>query len=99
MNGISTIRGGKHVDYITNQITKKLCDLISKRKKIVVKPQHIKDYLFVFVNCIIVNPTFDSQSKETLTTPVSKFGSKFDVDDKFVDKLYKTGIVDKAISM
>ena len=99
VNGISTIRGGKHVDYITNQITKKLCDLISKRKKIVVKPQHIKDYLFVFVNCIIVNPTFDSQSKETLTTPVSKFGSKFDVDDKFVDKLYKTGIVDKAISM
>lgn len=99
VNGISTIRGGKHVDYITNQITKKLCEMITKKKKVTVKPQHVKDYLFVFVNSTIINPTFDSQSKETLTTPISKFGSKFDVDDKFVDKLYKTGIVDKAISM
>ena len=100
VNGISTIRGGKHVDYIVNQITKKLSELISKRKKgVTVKAQHIKEYLFVFVNCTIVNPTFDSQSKETLTTPVAKFGSKYDVDDKFIDKLYKTGIVDRAISM
>ena len=97
VNGISTIRGGKHVDYIANQLAKKLCDLILKRKKITVKPQNIKDYLFIFVNSTIVNPTFDSQSKETLTTPVSKFGSKFDIDDKFIDKLYKTGIVEKAI--
>lgn len=99
VNGISTIRGGKHVDYVTNQITKKLCELITKRKKTIVKPQHIKDYLFVFVNATITNPTFDSQSKETLTTPVSKFGSKYEMDEKFIDKLYKTGIVDKAITM
>lgn len=100
VNGISTIRGGKHVDYITNQITKKICELITKRRKNCnVKASHIKEYLFVFVNCTIVNPTFDSQSKETLTSPVSKFGSKYDIDDKFIEKLYKTGIVEKAISM
>ena len=99
VNGISTIRGGKHVDYITNQITKKLSELILKRRKATVKAQHIKEYLFIFVNSTIVNPTFDSQSKETLTTPISKFGSKYDVDEKFIEKLYKTGIVDKAISI
>ena len=99
VNGISTIRGGKHVDYIANQITKKLCELILKRRKATVKAQHIKEYLFIFVNSTIVNPTFDSQSKETLTTPISKFGSKYEIDDKFIDKLYKTGIVDKAISI
>jgi DNA topoisomerase-2 len=100
VNGISTVRGGKHVDYITNQITKKLCELVVKRKKdATVKPAHIKEYLFVFINCTVVNPTFDSQSKETLTTPMSKFGSKYEVDDKFIEKLYKTGIVEKAISM
>lgn len=100
VNGICTTRGGKHVDYVTNQITKKICDLITKRRKgCNVKPSHIKEYLFVFVNCTIVNPTFDSQSKETLTSPITKFGSKLDIDDKFIEKLYKTGIVDKAISM
>ena len=99
VNGISTIRGGKHVEYITNQITKKLSEMINKKKKANVKQQHIKEYLFVFVESTIVNPTFDSQSKETLTTPISKFGSKFDVDDKFIEKLYKTGIVDKAINI
>lgn len=99
VNGISTIRGGKHVEYITNQITKKLSEMINKKKKANVKQQHIKEYLFVFVESTIVNPTFDSQSKETLTTPISKFGSKFEVDDKFIDKLYKTGIVDKAINI
>jgi DNA topoisomerase-2 len=99
VNGISTIRGGKHVEYITNQITKKLSEMINKKKKANVKQQHIKEYLFVFVESTVVNPTFDSQSKETLTTPISKFGSKFEVDDKFIEKLYKTGIVDKAINI
>ena len=48
---------------------------LTKKKK-AVKSQHIKDNLFVFVKALIVNPSFDSQSKETLTTPVAKFGSK-----------------------
>ena len=55
--------------------------------------------MFVFVKALIVNPSFDSQSKETLTTPVAKFGSKCDLSDKFFDKLYKSGIVDKALSI
>lgn len=101
VNGINTCRGGKHVDYIANQICKKLTDMIVKKKKTTytVKPQHIKQYLFLFINSTIVNPTFDSQSKETLTTPVPKFGSKCEIDDKFIEKLYKIGIVEKAINM
>ena len=31
---ICTFKGGKHVDYISNQIIKKLCDYIEKKKKI-----------------------------------------------------------------
>ena len=99
VNGINTIKGGKHVEYITNMITKNLVDMTLAKKKKVVKSQHIKDNLFVFVKALIVNPSFDSQSKETLTTPVAKFGSKCDLSDKFFDKLYKSGIVDKALSI
>ena len=72
---------------------------MQQKKKKTVKTQHIKDNLVIFVKSIIVNPSFDSQSKETLTTQVSKFGSKCEVTDKFIDKLYKSGIVDKALSL
>jgi DNA topoisomerase-2 len=99
VNGINTIKGGKHIEYITNMITKNLVDMTLAKKKKAVKTQHIKDNLFVFVKALIVNPSFDSQSKETLTTPVAKFGSKCELSDKFYDKLFKVGIVDKALSI
>ncbi len=99
VNGINTIRGGRHVDYITANIIKRLVDMVQTKKKKVIKSQHIKDNLMIFVKSIIVNPSFDSQSKETLTTQTSKFGSKCELTDKFIDKLYKSGIVDKALSL
>jgi DNA topoisomerase-2 len=76
VNGINTIRGGRHVEYITNAITKKLVEMTLAKKKKTIKPQHIKENLFIFVKSTIENPTFDSQTKETLTTLVAKFGSK-----------------------
>lgn len=100
VNGIWTIRGGKHVDYIVNQITKKLIEMIQKKKKdVVIRPQFVKDNLIIFVKSTIVNPTFDNQSKETLTTQISKFGSKAEISDKFIDKLYKSGIVEKLMEI
>jgi DNA topoisomerase-2 len=99
VNGINTIKGGKHIEYITNMITKNLTEMTLAKKKKTVKSQHIKDNLIIFVKALIVNPSFDSQSKETLTTPVAKFGSKCDLSDKFYDKLFKSGIIDKALSI
>jgi DNA topoisomerase II len=98
VNGINTIRGGKHVDYIANQIIKSLTEIATKKKK-TVKAQHIKDNLRIFVKALIVNPAFDSQTKEALTTPQTKFGSKIDLSDGFITKLYKTGLVDKAANL
>ena len=34
VNGINTSKGGKHVDYILNQITKKMITHIEKRRKL-----------------------------------------------------------------
>jgi DNA gyrase/topoisomerase IV subunit B len=31
----------------------------------------IRNHLWLFVNCLIVNPTFDSQTKETMTLQVT----------------------------
>ena len=99
VNGVCTQKGGTHVEAVVNQIAKKLIELVQKRKKIKLKPQHIKDHLFLFLNSTIVNPTFDSQTKDTLTTPPAKFGTKVNIDAKFIEKLYKSGIVEKAISL
>ena len=66
-NGIGTQRGGKHVDYIVKQITKRMAEFINKKKKADVKEAFIKDNLMVFVNATIVNPAFDSQTKDTLS--------------------------------
>lgn len=100
VNGINTIRGGRHVEYISQNIIKRVVDMVQSKKKKTVKSQHIKDNLIVFVKSIIVNPSFDSQSKETLTTQVTKFGSKCEVSDKFIEKIYKqSGIIDKALSL
>jgi DNA topoisomerase-2 len=101
VNGIWTLNGGRHIDYIANQITGALAETYTKKRKgsAEIKPQHVKSYLMIFVKANIVNPTFDSQSKETLTTPASKFGSKGELSAKFLDKLAKSELAEKVLSM
>ena len=99
VNGIHTSKGGKHVEYILNQITKKMAELIEKKKKIKVNPNSIKEQLCLFIRCDIENPAFDSQTKDFMNTPSSKFGSKCEVSDKFVEKLAKMGVMDAACAI
>ena len=103
VNGISTVKGGKHVDYVVNGVIKKIQTIAStkgiKRKKIDLKPSHIKDNIFVFIRSTIVNPSFDSQIKEYLTTSAAQFGSKCEVSEKFIEKLMKTTLVDRALKL
>ena len=99
VNGIYTSKGGKHVDYILNQITKKLIDYIEKKKKVRVKPTTIKEQLMLFVNCVVENPAFDSQTKDYMNTATSKFGSSCKVSEKFIEKVAKLGIMDQAVSL
>ncbi len=51
-----------------------------------VKPFQAKNHLWLFVNCLVENPTFDSQTKETMTLRAGAFGSKFTVSDDFMKK-------------
>ena len=96
VNGICTFKGGRHVDYITGQIVKQITEMIEKKKKIKVPPQAIKEQLFMFLRCDIENPSFDSQTKEHMTTPVTKFGSSCEVSANFVKKLMDMGVADAA---
>ena len=100
VNGIWTIKGGKHVDNVVNQIIKNMTELIVKKNKdLTVKPQHIRDNLFVFIKSTIVNPNFDSQTKDNLTTPVAKFGSKCTFSKQFFNKLYSSKLTENVIEL
>ena len=46
------------------------------------------------MNALIENPTFDSQTKETLTLKPSQFGSKCELSDKMIKEILKTGVID-----
>jgi DNA topoisomerase-2 len=95
VNGIFTRRGGKHVDAVARVILGAFCD--GPGKKLDLKPAQLKDAVTFFVNSVIVNPSFDSQTKETLTTPAAKFGSKFEISEKFIKSLSKDGgLLDEA---
>ena len=99
VNGICTSKGGKHVDYITNQLTRKLVDYIEKKKKVKVNANAIKEQLILFLRCDIENPAFDSQTKDYMNTPASKFGSTCSISDGFIDKVAKMGVMDTACSI
>jgi DNA topoisomerase-2 len=89
VNGIFTRRGGKHVDAVSRAVLGAFCE--GPGKKLDLKPAQLKDAVTFFVNATIVNPSFDSQTKETLTTPAAKFGSVFKVSDALVARLAKDG--------
>ena len=98
VNGNATIQGGKHVDYIMYQIVNKLKVMIETKKKLKeLKPNFIKDKLFLFLRATVANPTFNSQTKEQLTTISKDFGCSVTVSDKFIEKLYKSSITEEIV--
>lgn len=99
VNGIFTGKGGKHVDYIINQIIRKLTLYIKQKKKVDVKANTIKEQIMLFIRCDIENPAFDSQTKDYMNTPVANFGSSCEVSDKFIEKIAKIGVMDVACAL
>ncbi|XP_076307781.1 DNA topoisomerase 2-alpha-like [Tachypleus tridentatus] len=92
--------GGRHVDYVADQIVNKLVEVVKKKNKggIQVKPFQIKNHMWIFVNCLIENPTFDSQTKENMTLQVKSFGSKCQPSEKFLNQVMKCGIVESIMT-
>ncbi|GKY99436.1 hypothetical protein MPSEU_000898200 [Mayamaea pseudoterrestris] len=94
VNAINTYKGGNHVSYIADQVAAHLAKVLKRRKKISEpKPNQIKNHLNIFVSCLIVNPTFDSQTKEFLTSKPKTFGSEFKLSEKFLKAVEKSDIV------
>lgn len=100
VNSIATTSGGTHVNYIADQITTKLADFMKKKNKTgaQLKTNQIRNHIFIFVKCLIVNPAFSSQTKEQLTTKSSQFGSKCVVSEEFIKKVQKTQVIQNIMA-
>lgn len=104
VNGIATRRGGKHVDLVSKMILGAFCEMAKKKPKLAeITPALLKQSVVWFINSTIENPSFDTQTKEYLTTPAADFGSapvfgtKADKESlKFVDQLVKIGLLEEA---
>lgn len=99
VNSIATTTGGTHVNYVADQICTKLMDIVKKKNKggAALKINQIRNHIFLFVNCLIVNPAFTSQTKEQLTTKHTQFGSKCSVSDEFLKKIARTEVVNNIL--
>ena len=89
---------GTHMKALRNEINQAVVDYISKKDKIKdLTARGVDNKYSVFININVSNPAYDSQTKDTLTTPVEKFAKdeklKWEVNDKFLTKITKSEIV------
>ena len=99
VNGISTKVGGTHVNHVSSQICKYIAMAAKKKNaKFNMSMGQIKAQLFVFINCLIVNPKFDSQSKVNLTTHVKSFGSECQLSKQCLTAIARTGLLDQVLA-
>lgn len=99
VNSIATTMGGTHVNYMTDQIIKKILEILKKKKKKSIKPFQIKNNMFIFINCLIENPAFTSQTKEQLTTRVKDFGSRCEIPNEYINKIMKTDLATRMFEI
>uniref|UniRef100_A0A8C2TNK3 DNA topoisomerase 2 n=1 Tax=Coturnix japonica TaxID=93934 RepID=A0A8C2TNK3_COTJA len=100
VNSIATTKGGRHVDYVVDQVVGKLIEVVKKKNKagVSVKPFQVKNHIWVFVNCLIENPSFDSQTKENMTLQPKSFGSKCQLSEKFFKAASNCGIIESILN-
>ncbi len=100
VNSLTTIRGGTHVNTIVEQLCRRIADYTNRTQKGIpnVTPSQVRGHLRIFVNALIENPSFDSQLKESLTTPVARFGSSPVLSERFTKQLMQdSGIVEAVV--
>lgn len=95
VNSINTSEGGTHVNYIYNQIIEAVIKKMKKiNKAIEITPMYVKRHVFLFINCLINNPDFSTQTKTKLRTKVEEYGSECILSKDFLDQIVESKIFD-----
>lgn len=92
---------GTHVRAIRNEINTCLSSILKKKHKIDVTARQCDQAYALFCSFTIANPSYDSQTKDTLTTPVSKFykdeNKQFSIPDKIIKKCCSAEIINSIV--
>ncbi|DAZ98641.1 TPA: hypothetical protein N0F65_000836 [Lagenidium giganteum] len=99
VNGMSALRGGTHVQYVADQLCRRIADHVNKKHaELNVTAAQVKPHLALFVNCLIENPTFDSQMKEFMSSRPSTYGSSCILSERFSKLVIaNSGIVERVV--
>jgi DNA topoisomerase-2 len=91
VNSIFTNNGGSHVDYLYDLLLPKFKKLISPN----INKRFLRDNLTICLICSIINPVFNSQTKEELKMPIDKFGFSCLINNKFWDQISSSSLLEK----
>lgn len=101
VNNMATHRGGTHVNLIADHIAAPLAKHIARTNpELKITPSQIKAHMFLMVKASVPDPTFDSQSKDMLTTRLRVSSSSPIISPSFVKRILdSTNIVDSVVNM
>lgn len=114
VNALWTSRGGAHVQLILMQVlryceervqeqltkasTKRTSKPSPDRHSSTVIQSALRSKLFLFLNCLVENPSFDSQGKEGLTTKVQEFQSEAVIGKSFLAEFVaESGVIQEVL--
>ena len=87
-NGVFNKEGGTHVDAWSESIFRPLLIKFNKPNKPHLNIKDIKKFFRIFINCIIPNPEFTSQSKTELATPIEAC-----IQQKYITAIMKWSVI------
>ncbi len=110
VNGISTFQGGTHVSHVVETITENVRDYIkaqAKYKHLKIQPTTIRQYLTFFVNCVIEDPCFSSQTKEFMTSKKKSWctcgnncaDAVCKISDDMIKKICDSGLLKEVVEL
>lgn len=92
---------GTHVRAIRGEINASLSYILKRKHKIEVTGRQCDGSYALFCNVTVANPSYDSQTKDTLTTPPSKFykdaSKSFVIPDNIIKKCCSGEIIQSII--
>lgn len=88
---------GTHIKTLHGFINQSISEFLAKKDKIDVTPRQVDGKYSMFCDVTVSNPSYSSQTKEELTTPIDKFykdeSIKFELPAKILESVTKSEIV------
>ena len=99
VNCVWTPDGGSHVNLVTSQVVTAIQDALAKKTTTALNTNTIKNKLMIFVKAVIENPSFESQSKLSLSSKPASFGSTCVLPPAFLKSIVdKSGVMQEILA-